>query len=180
MPENTTNQKVKVKKAFWKMKKFVIPVIILFIIIGNIGKKNSNTKINQKENYQSLNQQNQNLNLIQSVKSINDNTISEISKSNNTQLSTKSNIEYIKNKRTKENFFYDEIFLYSVGEKPNFEEIKEFCITQKPTFKDGSFHVVMFFDKKENAEFPSYPISAVPGLDEKDLIHIKAYYTFNF
>lgn len=181
MSENSQNPQVKAKRPFYKMKRFIIPIIVLFIIISsNIGKKDLNTKTNHKENSQSSNQQNQNFSPIQSVKSKNDNMMSEISKSNNTQLTTKTTIEYLKTKKEKSGNLYDEIFLYSVGDKPNFEEIKKFCITQKSTFKDGSFHVLMFFDKKENADFPSYPISAVPGLDEKNLIHIKAYYTFNF
>lgn len=73
---------------------------------------------------------------------------------------------------------YNEMLLFTCGEKPNLDTLQMFCADKKKEFTDGVFHIVVFFDKKENAKFPNNPVTA-GYMDEKPAKHIKALYTFN-
>ena len=159
MSENPSNPQNPQSKKFHKKKFIIILIILILFVFISTFSKNSVSKISNTNN--SL------ANL-----STNENSVSVLS-------SIKSNIEYINTKREEEKFFYNEMILYSVGEKPDFNEIKEFCITKKQTFKDGAFHILVFFDKKENAKFPNNPVTANFGMDMEILKNIKATYTFN-
>ena len=70
------------------------------------------------------------------------------------------------------------MLLYTCGDKPNLDTLKLFCAEKKTEFTDGIFHIVVFFDKKENATFPNNPVTAL-YIEDKPMKHIKAVYTFN-
>lgn len=72
----------------------------------------------------------------------------------------------------------DEMFLYEMGDTFNTDTLISFCKSQKQKFDNGAFHIVVFFDKKENARFPDNPIPAM-YMEDKDLRSIKADYTYN-
>jgi hypothetical protein len=72
----------------------------------------------------------------------------------------------------------DEMILYAAGDKINLDTMVAFCRQQKQTFNDGAFHIVVFFNKKENARFPNNPITAM-YIEDSDLKNIKADYTYN-
>jgi hypothetical protein len=73
---------------------------------------------------------------------------------------------------------YNEMILFTCGNKPSLDTLKMFCVDKKQEFTDGIFHIVVFFDNKENAIFPSNPITG-GYMDEKPSKHIKAIYTYN-
>lgn len=73
---------------------------------------------------------------------------------------------------------YNEMLLYTCGEKPDLENLKLFCTEKKAEFNDGIFHFIVFFDKKENAKFPNNPVTAL-FMEDSELKHIKAVYTLN-
>ena len=74
---------------------------------------------------------------------------------------------------------YDEMLLYSCGNNPSPDTLKMFCAEKKKEFTTGDFHVIAFFDGRENAVFSKFPITAFYGGDEVPMKHIKAQYTFN-
>lgn len=134
------------------MKKVIIPIIILFIIISsNIGKKDSNVKTNNKENSQNSNQQNQNLNSTQSLKPINNNMISETSKSNNTQLKTKTTIEYLKNKN-QEIYMMKYLFIRLV-KNPILRKLRNFVLSKNQLSRMDLFTYLCFLTKKRMQSF---------------------------
>lgn len=53
-----------------------------------------------------------------------------------------------------------------------------FCKAKKDSISDGYFHILTFFDEAKNAIFEEYPVTA-GYMDEKNLKHIKAVYTYN-
>lgn len=69
--------------------------------------------------------------------------------------------------------------LYTVPATLNIDTLKMFCLDKKGTISSGTFHYLVFFDAKENAVFPTNPITAFYGLDEEPQKHIKAYYEYN-
>lgn len=73
---------------------------------------------------------------------------------------------------------YNEMLLYTCGDKPSLDTLKLFCTEKKNEFKDGVFHIIVFFDKKQNATFPNNPVTAL-YIEDKPMKHIKAIYTFN-
>jgi hypothetical protein len=73
---------------------------------------------------------------------------------------------------------YNEMLLYTCGDKPSLDTLKLFCTEKKNEFKDGVFHIIIFFDKKQNATFPNNPVTAL-YIEDKPMKHIKAIYTFN-
>ena len=88
--------------------------------------------------------------------------------------------EYIDSKKEIRNNdnSYNEMILYACGSKPNIDTLKMFCAIKKKEFTDGVFHIIVFFDKKNNAAFPNNPVTAF-YTDEKPSKNIKAIYTFN-
>lgn len=79
------------------------------------------------------------------------------------------------NSKTEENA---EMFLYSCGDEPNIDTLIMFCKSKKDDFQNGAFHFIVFFDKKDNASFPNNPLTG-GYIDEEQLKHIKAIYTYN-
>lgn len=75
--------------------------------------------------------------------------------------------------------FENSMYLYTIPEQVNIDTLKMFCTEKKKEFNSGAFHYIVFFDSKENASFPTNPITAFYGGDEKIMKHIKAYYEFN-
>lgn len=73
---------------------------------------------------------------------------------------------------------YNEMLLFTCGNKPSLDTLQLFCSSKKKDFRDGVFHIVVFFDKKENAKFTTNPVTAL-YIDEKPSKHIKAIYTYN-
>lgn len=73
---------------------------------------------------------------------------------------------------------YNEMLLYSCGEKPNHDTLQMFCLEKKKEFTDGVFHIITFFDKQVNSKFPINPITG-GYMDEMPAKHIKAIYTYN-
>ena len=134
MSENLSNSQNPQSKKFHKKKFIIILIILILFVFISTFSKNSVSKISNTNN--SL------ANL-----STNENSVSVLS-------SIKSNIEYINTKREEEKFFYNEMILYSVGEKPDFNEIKEFCITKKKLLKMGLFIYLCFLIKKKMQNSP--------------------------
>lgn len=73
---------------------------------------------------------------------------------------------------------YNEMLLYAIGDTAPVEHLKQFCSNEKAKFTDGMFHIIVFFDKKENAVFPNNPVTAL-FIEQEQLQHIKAVYTYN-
>lgn len=69
--------------------------------------------------------------------------------------------------------------LYYVENDVNLDSLKMFCREKKSSMEYGSFHFMVFFDSKENADFPNSPFTAFYGDEENKLKHIKAYYQYN-
>ena len=96
-----------------------------------------------------------------------------------TETKTKFPYEFLETKKEDtSDYNYNEMLLYTCGEKPDLENLKLFCIEKKGEFTDGIFHFIVFFDKKENAKFPNNPLTAL-FMEDSELKHIKAVYTFN-
>lgn len=57
--------------------------------------------------------------------------------------------------------------------------LNDLCRERKEQFSSGNFYILVVFDNKDNAAFPSTPLTAAYGADEKSLRHIKAMYTYN-
>lgn len=69
------------------------------------------------------------------------------------------------------------ICLYECGHFPNIEDLIELCKKEKERAKDERHLVMVFFNKKSNAQFPS---DIAPYIKETKLLkHIKALFTFN-
>ncbi len=85
---------------------------------------------------------------------------------------------YIDRKKEDEVAGYNEMLLYECGAQPNPDTLRMFCADKKKEFSDGIFHIIVFFDKKQNAVFPNNPVTAF-YIDEKPMKHIKAAYTYN-
>lgn len=83
-----------------------------------------------------------------------------------------------KKEQRKNDNSYNEMILFTVSESPSLEALKLFCKEKKGEFTDGVFHIVVFFDKKENATFPGNPVTG-GYMEENQLKHIKATYTYN-
>jgi hypothetical protein len=81
--------------------------------------------------------------------------------------------EFIKNDNN-----YNEMLLYTCGDHPSIDSLRMFCTDKKKEFSDGIFHIVVFFDKKENAGFPNNPVTG-GYIEELPSKHIKAVYTYN-
>lgn len=73
---------------------------------------------------------------------------------------------------------YNEMLLYICGTKPDIDTLKLFCASKKNGFSGGIFHIIAFFDNKENSAFPNNPVTGGFN-DEKISKHIKAIYTYN-
>ena len=105
-------------------------------------------------------------------------------KTSQTQPKAEKKIEYpfsyvdTRKEDRKNDNSYNEMLLYTCGDKPNLDTLKLFCAEKKTEFTDGIFHIVVFFDKKENATFPNNPVTAL-YIEDKPMKHIKAVYTFN-
>ena len=96
-----------------------------------------------------------------------------------TETKTEFPYNYLETKREeRDDNNYNEMQLYTCGEKPNLENLQQFCSEKKTEFTDGIFHFVVFFDKKENAKFPNNPVTAL-FMEDAELKHIKAIYTLN-
>ena len=96
-----------------------------------------------------------------------------------TEKKTEFPYKFIETKREERNDnSYNEMLLFTCGEKPDLENLKLFCAEKKSEFTDGTFHFIVFFDKQENAKFPNNPVTAL-FMEDEDLKHIKAVYTLN-
>lgn len=94
----------------------------------------------------------------------------------------KSTFLYINKKRevfTNGEDNYNEMILYTIDDTLAIESLREFCKSEKVKSNSGMFHILVFFDKKENAVFPNNPVTAL-YMDEKTSKHIKAIYTYNY
>src|SRR4051812_24923384 len=54
---------------------------------------------------------------------------------------------------------YNEMLLYTGGKNPDIDTMKLFCASKKNSFDGGIFHIIVFFDSKENSAFPNNPIT---------------------
>lgn len=96
-----------------------------------------------------------------------------------TETKTEFPYKFIETKKEeRQDNSYNEMLLYTCGEKPDVENLKLFCAQKKAEFTDGTFHFIVFFDNKENAKFPNNPVTAL-FMEDEDLKHIKAVYTLN-
>lgn len=86
--------------------------------------------------------------------------------------------EYLDNKQEQAGESYNQMTLYACGDNPEITTMQNFCLDKKQSFTDGVFHILVFFDSKENAVFPSNPITG-GYIEEEPSTHIKAIYTYN-
>ena len=68
--------------------------------------------------------------------------------------------------------------LYCIDSYTNKDDIIDFCKELKNNYNNGSMHYFVFFDSEEYASFPSNPITG-GFIDDSQLKHIKAMFTFN-
>ncbi|MCF3110913.1 hypothetical protein LL912_19160 [Niabella sp. CC-SYL272] len=104
-----------------------------------------------------------------------------ITENNQNMQQEKSGFLYMDKKRepfTNGRDNYNEMLLYAIGDTVSVEQLKQFCSNEKAKFTDGMFHIIVFFDKKENAVFPNNPVTAL-FIEQEQLQHIKAVYTYN-
>ena len=69
--------------------------------------------------------------------------------------------------------------LYAFNGIINLDTLKVFCKSQKEKQDNLNSYMLVIFDGKENAGFPTTPLTAMFGMEEDRLKHIRAFYTFN-
>lgn len=67
--------------------------------------------------------------------------------------------------------------LYSVKGSLDIEELKSVCKSKLGS--KHAFHMVVVFDDAKNADLPSQPFTAMYGIEEKKMVHIRAIYVLN-
>jgi hypothetical protein len=87
--------------------------------------------------------------------------------------------ELVKSKSEKVGEHLNTMDLYVPKGELDLEALKALCHKRKSEFTNGFFSYVVIFDNKKNAVFPKTPFTGFYGLDEKVLVHIKAYYQYN-
>lgn len=99
--------------------------------------------------------------------------------SRNNQISTSAHIKKIDNKKELRNDgSFNQMTLFEVDKNISIDELKNYCSTAKPKYKNGCFQILVFFNKSNTARFPENPITGM-FLEDKDLKNIKAIYTIN-
>jgi hypothetical protein len=58
--------------------------------------------------------------------------------------------------------------------------IEKFIANQEKSFADSQYHVLVFFDNKDNVVYPQLPDPGLYFPEERYLKHIKAIYRFNY
>jgi hypothetical protein len=89
--------------------------------------------------------------------------------------------KYIGDKREerKNDGSYNEMTLYTCGNKVDIDTLKMFCKSKKDSITDGYFHIITFFIDKKHAKFTEFPVTSMYGMDETPAKYIKADYTYN-
>ena len=69
--------------------------------------------------------------------------------------------------------------LYAFSGELDEDALVRFLLRKKNTSSAKVFHYVVVFDGRENAKFPKSPFSALYGVEEDALSHIRALYSYN-
>ena len=85
------------------------------------------------------------------------------------------NIKFIETKIKDSN----QMSLYSFNNKINPSVLVDFMRLRKSEYKGTGFYYCVIFDLKDNAKFPDSPFTAMYGMEEDSMRHIRDIYTFN-
>ena len=73
---------------------------------------------------------------------------------------------------------FNKMTLFEVEKDISLDQLKEYCSTVKPSYREGYFQILVFFKKPYSARFPDNSVTGM-YMEEDDMKNIKASYTIN-